>query len=509
MTEYSASKHVITLDKYSYIICTQPSIISLIIEENCATICIYHGEMNIGGICKIDKNGIELLKKFIQEIIQKTGNSSVNLRAKIVSVSKCTAFGPDLRDLKKILNEYNISVISADIGNASSREIVFYSDTGRLRVSVESVELDKKASDQSLTFLSTKEVSQKRKRVLMIDDSKTSLKFLSHIISQDSSIEIIGMMTDPIEAEKMIPKMKPDVITLDIMMPEMDGVTFVKRLMQSHPTPVVIVSALNKEDNENVLKALEEGAVDYIQKPTYAQVAEASVLICEKVKTAAEIDMVKFAQSLKGSNKFESRVSVLNKTNLDTSIVVAMGASTGGTIALQEILTRLPEGVPPIVIVQHIPPFFSAAFANRLNQLCKFSVKEAKSGDILKPGNAYVAPGGFQMEVEPKMNELVIQVKDVPAFNLHKPSVDVLFNSVATHIGKKAVGVILTGMGADGANGLLKMREAGARTVAQSEDGCIVFGMPRAAIERNAAEKICQLKLIPELLIKLIEKGKV
>jgi two-component system chemotaxis response regulator CheB len=285
-------------------------------------------------------------------------------------------------------------------------------------------------------------------------------------------------------------------------MPEMDGVTLLEKHIARHHIPTVMVTSISMQESDQVLRALNLGAVDYIQKPSFQELAGMSELIREKIKIATH------ATFKKAGTKPAARAVAIPAGAADLSKIIAIGASTGGVQALEAVLTRLPEKIPPIVIVQHIPAVFSAAFARRLNDLCPFEVREAKDGDVLREGLVLIAPGGTQMSLVASGSTLQTRVTDAPPVNRHKPSVDVLFDSVAELLGPKAVGAILTGMGADGARGLLKMRQAGARTIAQNEETCVVFGMPREAIARGGAEKVCALDDVPGMLMQLLAARK-
>jgi two-component system chemotaxis response regulator CheB len=334
---------------------------------------------------------------------------------------------------------------------------------------------------------------------LIVDDSKTIRNLLRQVLSKDPAIEVVGEAERPSQVEEMIERLKPTVITLDINMPEMDGVTLLSKYLPKYKIPTIMVTAISMQDGDQVLRALNLGAVDYIQKPSMEEMRAMSPVIIEKIKVASSV-------SLKRQPEKRSSVQRLNVASgpVDMNTIVAIGASTGGVQALDSVFTSLPENIPPIVVVQHIPPVFSAAFAKRLNDSCPFEVLEAKDGDEVKPGRVLIAAGGTQMKVERKGATLVARVFDGAPVNRHKPSVDVLFDSVAEVIGKNAIGVILTGMGADGAKGLLKMKQAGARTVAQDKDSCVVFGMPRAAIELGAADEIKPLHEVPETILRLL-----
>jgi two-component system, chemotaxis family, protein-glutamate methylesterase/glutaminase len=355
-------------------------------------------------------------------------------------------------------------------------------------------------ADSGLVRVGSADQPMRKPRVLIVDDSKTIRQILTRVLEKD--FEVVGGAEKPSQVEQMIEELKPDVITLDIHMPEMDGVTLLKQYLKRFSIPTVMISSISMEESGHVLQALEAGAVDYIQKPSLEELSVVAPLIIEKVKTAASARVKKAAPT--SQRKVYRSAALAGPVN--RTIMVAIGSSTGGTEALREVLTQLPSAIPPIVIVQHIPAVFSLAFARRMNELCPFEVIEAKDGDELRPDRVLIAPGGFQMAIVRGSGPCgyQVQVKDAPPVNRHRPSVDVLFDSVAELAGKKAVGIILTGMGADGAKGLLKMRQRGARTIAQDEASCVVFGMPQAAIKLKAAELVRPLSEIPAEILSLL-----
>jgi len=335
-------------------------------------------------------------------------------------------------------------------------------------------------------------------KVLVVDDSETIRNLLSKVISSDPLLECVGTVAMPSLVEAAIERYKPDVLTLDIHMPEMNGVELLKKLMPKYRLPALMISSLSIEDGTLVLDALEAGAVDYIQKPSFEELKVVAPLICEKIKSAASANV---------KTKAIRRVSLANQA-MDSQRPVLIGSSTGGTEALREILTALPKQIPPIVIVQHIPPIFSKAFADRLNLLCEFEVKEAVDGDAVIPNRVLIAPGGMQMSLREASGTLFVKIENSAPVNRHKPSVDVLFDSAVKIKSRKFVAGILTGMGADGARGLLALRSAGARTFAQNEATCVVYGMPREAVKLNAAEKIVALDDIAAQLVSFCQETK-
>lgn len=333
-------------------------------------------------------------------------------------------------------------------------------------------------------------------KVLIVDDSRTIRTLFHKVLSADPGLEVVGSSDLPSSALKLIAELKPDVITLDLEMPEKDGVSFLKEYLPKFPIPTVMVSAISREEGPRILEALEAGAVDYVQKPSARELAEMAPILIEKVKAAGGARVALPKPRLKVASPPKG-VGLL-----DVSGLIAIGSSTGGTEALRVVLTRLPAEIPPIVITQHIPAIFSKAFAERMNTLCPFHVCEAVDGMEVLPGNVYIAPGGRQMRIKGrKSGRMYIEVNDSAPVSRHKPSVDYLFQSVAEVCGKTSIGVILTGMGADGAEGLLRMKKAGARTIAQNEETCAVFGMPREAIELGAADEVLGIGEIPEKLI--------
>jgi two-component system chemotaxis response regulator CheB len=340
--------------------------------------------------------------------------------------------------------------------------------------------------------------SSSKIRVLIVDDSETIRKLLTHIFEQDPELECVGAIANPNLVLAAIPELKPDVITLDIHMPEMDGVTLLKQILARYTIPAVMITSVSREDGSAVLDALEAGAVDYIQKPSMQDTKLLAPMICEKIKMArhAKVD------AQKKQPIYAGRYS----SPLDVSYLIAIGSSTGGTEALKQILTQLPGEIPPVLIAQHIPGGFSKAFADRINGLCPFEVKEANNGDLVGPGKVFVAPGGTQMTVVRQSGELRIRIDESPTTLRYKPSVDVLFASVAQLKIKKIVGIILTGMGADGAEGLLGLRREGAVTLAQDESTSIVFGMPKEAIRRGAAQEILPLPEIAGAIRRICAK---
>jgi len=344
----------------------------------------------------------------------------------------------------------------------------------------------------------------KQIKVLIVDDSAIVRKIFSQELSKHADITVVGVAPDPYVARDKIVNLKPDVITLDIEMPRMDGLSFLRKLMKFYPVPTIIVSSLTQNNSEMVLEAMEYGAVEVLAKPggSYA-VGDMSAQLVEKIRAAANVRMCIFPPLTKSAvKKPDPDVSMALKRS--THKVIAIGASTGGTEALKAVLTEMPAGSPGIVIVQHMPPRFTTAFANRLNGLCQVEVREAKDGDAVLPGTALIAPGNYHMLLKRVGGTYYVEVKTGPLVFHQRPSVDVLFLSVARFAGANAVGLIMTGMGRDGAAGLLEMKKAGAYTVAQDEASCVVFGMPKEAIRMGGVDSVVSLSDIPRFLIKCL-----
>ncbi len=341
-------------------------------------------------------------------------------------------------------------------------------------------------------------------RVLVVDDSAVVRKVLVDQLSKADDIEVVGTAIDPYVARDKIVQLQPDVITLDLEMPRMDGLTFLGKLMRYQPMPVIVVSSLTPKGSETAFKALELGAIDVIGKPGSAySVGEVSGELIEKIRTASLAHVTATTAIKAASRVAGSSVSMLTET---THKIIAIGASTGGTRAIEEVLINMPAGMPGIVIVQHMPEHFTKSFAGRLNDLSALEVREAADGDMVVPGAVLIAPGNYHMAIKRDGARYFVQVKTGPPVHHQRPSVDVLFHSVASQVGTNAVGVILTGMGADGAQGLLAMRNAGAKTFGQDEASCVVYGMPREAAEKGAVQHVLPLKKVAGALIGTVAK---
>ena len=348
--------------------------------------------------------------------------------------------------------------------------------------------------------------------MIVVDDSALVRSLLSEIINRQRDMECIGTANDPLVAREMIRELNPDVITLDVEMPRMDGIDFLGRLMRLRPMPVVMISTLTERGAEVTMKALELGAVDFVAKPRVGLASglnELASQIVEKIRVAAvaQVRRAPAREATSGAGAAGAAAAAPASAllgRLSTEKLICIGASTGGTEAIKEVLVHMPADSPAIVITQHMPPGFTTSFAARLNGLCQITVKEAANGERILPGHAYIAPGGTQFRVARSGANYVAVVEDGPAVNRHKPSVEVLFKSAAAVVGRNAFGIMLTGMGNDGAAAMREMKDAGSYNYVQDEASCIVFGMPREAIAHGAADEVLPLgQIAPALIARL------
>ncbi|MFZ4831955.1 protein-glutamate methylesterase/protein-glutamine glutaminase [Rouxiella sp. Mn2063] len=340
-------------------------------------------------------------------------------------------------------------------------------------------------------------------RVLSVDDSALMRQIMTEIINSHSDMEMVATAPDPLVARDLIKKFNPEVLTLDVEMPRMDGLDFLEKLMRLRPMPVVMVSSLTGKGSEITLRALELGAVDFVTKPQLGireGMLAYSEMIADKIRAAAK------ARINKPLNQEQPRI-LSHMPLLSSEKLIAIGSSTGGTEAIRHVLQPLPPTCPALMITQHMPPGFTRSFADRLNKLCQITVKEAEDGERVLPGHAYIAPGDLHMELARSGANYQVKLNNGPAVNRHRPSVDVLFRSVAHFAGRNAVGVILTGMGNDGAAGMLEMHKAGAYTLAQNEASCVVFGMPREAIATGGVSEIVDLSQMSQRMLAQISSG--
>lgn len=346
----------------------------------------------------------------------------------------------------------------------------------------------------------------KKTRVLVVDDSALVRRAISDALSRDPEIEVVGTAMDPYVARDKIRELSPDVLTLDIEMPRMDGLTFLQILQQQRPMPVIVISSTTASGSESALKAMEYGAVDVLCKPTSAyNIGELATQLAARVKVAARARM-----GLPRSAPVADRPKVSAGSGVPSRFssrqLVVIGASTGGTEAVKDVLSRLPGAMPGICVVQHIPPVFSKAFADRLNRCCAFEVREAAHDDELRPGLALVAPGDQHMAVDWTGSAYRVRLNRGPMLHHTRPAVDVLFGSASACPGARVVALLLTGMGSDGALGMKKLHEAGATTIAQNEETCLVYGMPRAAVELGVVDRVLPLGMIPSALHQAVQE---
>jgi two-component system chemotaxis response regulator CheB len=355
-------------------------------------------------------------------------------------------------------------------------------------------------------------IAQRKIRVLIVDDSAVIRQTLTHVLSADPEIEVMAAASDPFIAAEHIRNAVPDVILLDVEMPRMDGITFLQKIMSQHPMPVVICSSLAEEGSETSLRAMDYGAVEIIEKPRLGAkqfLEESRIRVCDAVKAAATVPRKRLTSHPSVILPKLTADAVLAKAKIGseamlrtTDQVVVIGASTGGIEALTALLVDMPLDSPGIVVVQHMPEHFTRAFADRLDRICRMSVKEAETNDSVIRGRALIAPGNRHLLLKRSGARYYVEVKDGPLVCRHRPSVDVLFRSAARYAGPNAVGVIMTGMGDDGAKGMLELKEAGAFTVAQDEESCVVFGMPKKAIDLGAVDRVLPLSAIAAAVLR-------
>ena len=487
---------------------SNPMLVTTILGS-CVSVCIFDKVKKIGGICHYylptaDRMGVDDRNKYAEYAIpnllrefKNVRSNQLDLTAKIIGggyviesleIKDVHVGSENIKAAIRILEKFSINIESRAIGGSSGKKVRFETHTGILRWK----EVEKGVQKQKI-----KKIEKRKIGIMIVDDSAPIRKILRRMLEVNPEFEIIHEARDAFHAQKLMRDKMPDVITMDINMPGMDGVSFLGQYMKKTPVPTIMVSSLGQPESGPIFDALELGAFDYVQKPQFSEIESMTPDLHEKVKAA-----FLSGKKLRKKDIVSGKVDITLSSSLLSTWIVAIGASTGGTEAIRDILIRLPRDIPPIVIVQHIPPIFSKAFADRMNQLCSFEVKEACNGDEPRAGLALIAPGGKQMKLEQKGEKVRISITDDPPVNRFKPSVDYLFNSVSRIAGRKLVGILLTGMGNDGANGLLEIRKRGVLTIAQNEESSVVFGMPKAAIELNAASKVASLHNIPSLLAK-------
>jgi two-component system chemotaxis response regulator CheB len=341
-------------------------------------------------------------------------------------------------------------------------------------------------------------------KVLVIDDSALIRSLLTEIINSQPDMTVVGAAPDPLIARDMIKQLNPDVLTLDVEMPKMDGLDFLEKLMRLRPMPVVMVSTLTEKGSEITLHALELGAIDFVTKPKMSiteGMREYTGIIANKIRAASQAKIASLPRQSAVNHDAATAPKMLRNPLISSEKLLIIGASTGGTEAIKAFLLQMPSDCPGILITQHMPAGFTKAFANRLDSLCQISVKESEGGERILPGHAYIAPGDKHLLLARSGANYVTQLSDAPPVSRHKPSVDVLFDSAATFAGKNAIGIILTGMGKDGAEGMAKMKGAGAYNFAQNEESCVVYGMPREAVAHGGVDEVAHLNDLPKLVL--------
>ena len=499
--------NVISLKSGEAILCSEREIITTILGS-CVAVTVFDKQNNRGGMvhyllpncdfgdCEQSQNELNFGDKAIIQILQKFKSSGSRLQDLVISIfGGCLSGGgaelqsdviavENVKLAESIANRFGIKILKQKTGFRGSLALRFDSSTGDCFV--------------KLIPHSIPPVVSRRVKVLIVDDSSPMRKILKSTLERFPEIKIIGTAESANEAELIRARLHPDVMTLDIHMPDKDGVTYLSELMKKNPMPVIMISDISLKEASPVMKALELGAFDYVKKPALSEINEIGNQIKDLILEASESSLKKKLRQTAMSKK-----SITNHEIPKEFDLMLIGASTGGTEALRTVFSRLPSETPPILVVQHMPAVFTLAFAESLNRVSKIKVKEASQGDIIERNCAYVAPGGYQMSVK-KDNQgiLRLELTDDPPVNRFKPSVDYLFQSTVAYAKEfKIAAIILTGMGDDGARGLLNLKNSGAVTVAQSEETCIVYGMPKAAVERNAAQFVVDLEEISESLL--------
>lgn len=467
------------------------------IVEDGLVISVYDSKHKFGGICHLSQSTeelISLLKKFKSQ-----GSTPESLVLKLVGGKTIKAIQLTTHT-RELARELGLNIATESLHDVGGRELIFSTKTGELQYRIAEISNSKIRSQLA-----------KKIKVLIIDDSLPIRKVIRKMLESEPQFEIVGEAKDPIDGEILRKSKNPDVITLDLHMPRQDGVSYIKQLMKNDPTAIIVITDYDLKNTGPVMDALDAGAFDYIQKPNFSQLTEVGEILISKIREAAKVDTAKlsmFRSSARGAKDMRSvEKKSFNNYNLsiENSAVIAIGASTGGTEALKVVLGSLPAEIPPILVVQHMPPVFTKSFAERLNELCPFHVKEAEDGERVLPGCVYIAPGGFHMGVVGSSPNLKIQLSSGPPENRFRPSVDFLFRSIGKIKRIKKFAVILTGMGNDGAQELLNLRQQGAHTIAQDESTSVVFGMPKVAIDLGAAQEVKRLDQIgPSLVPKRI-----
>jgi two-component system chemotaxis response regulator CheB len=499
----------------------------------CVAFCVYDKKNKIGGIIhyllpkKIEdgaSNPLNYAEKAIPTLLKEIKNRGCRKEDLHVTIIGGNSIGET--DISKEIATANVQIALEWVKKlglsyyhrpsqaSEGQQILFKLADGELLIKKSANDgRGLKASSTSVTSkneTNTDSMPFKKIKVLIVDDSLPIRQILKNLLSEAKEIEIIGEAADPVEAEKVRIEKNPDVMTLDIHMPNKDGVTYLSELMINSPLPVIMISDLSMKEAGPVMKALEIGAFDYIQKPGVRELSEVAPRLINTIRAAFESRKKIISFQKKNGTKPKEIIELKEKiSGFDARLkLIAIGASTGGTEALRMIFKSLPAQTPPIVVVQHMPKLFTAAFATSLNNQSAIEVKEAEHGELLKSSTAYIAPGGIQMGLHDRGKGLQIYLKDDPPLNRFKPSVDYMFNSInELSLKAKLNAALLTGMGEDGARGLLALRQDGAFTIAQDEESCVVYGMPKAAVDRNAAVEVLPIENIAFALLKSTVKN--
>lgn len=457
------------------------------------------------GIIYIEEDCQSLVMDKLKSIIQRIKSQKISPNNVMI---KCLSL--QLSSYQEVTNYIKRLGVQNEIKQLSMNNLNIVIETNRKQIYIDKKVQSKKVKIQKIEIekVEIEKVESKKDnktlKILIVDDSSTMRKVLKEMLKNSNRISHIYEAIDAREAEQIIKSTPPDVITLDINMPGMDGVTFLKKYIKDHPIPTIMITSFNINDSGHIMEALEAGAFDYIEKPSFSEIKNHQSQFLEIIYSAYEAkDKIK-----KDANAVSSKVPQTLKKGDIHKYLLAIGASTGGTEALKKVLTGLPSTIPPTLIVQHIPPVFSKAFADRMNELCPFIVKEAQDGDLVEPNKVIIAQGGRHLKLIEGHGNLVVKLSDEPPVNRFRPSVDYLFNSIVQlQPNKHIIAAILTGMGDDGAKGLLNLKKIGAYTIAQDEQSSVVFGMPKAAIEINAHCKIETLDKIAGVIVKTIAEG--
>lgn len=461
-------------------------------------VCVYDHQLGCGGMAVCSVIGARQILADLFKAFKGHGSLRTHLTVKVAGGGEIGQKSSVEAQVDAFCRDLGIPVKSRSTGGAFGRSIRLDTRNGEMLVKKNT---DRPNSEQPTADSAAASVHvdgrAKKIRVLIVDDSPVIRSLFRKALGSEPDIDIFGLASDPMAAEKLMTVDVPDVITLDMQMPGMDGLTYIETHLAARKIPIIVVTGAGPSDGDLAFKALDAGALDFVEKPSAENMASFCRELAEKVRTASQINKAK----LTGSRS--CIVKARPKQKVETDRVIVIGSSTGGTAALTNILTALGEEIPPILIVQHIPPVFSRLFAERLNSLVPFEVREASHHDQVLPGRVLIAPGGRQMKIKYFDKKLVVAVTDDPPVNKHAPSVDYLFDSVAEVLGGKAVAAILTGMGKDGAQGMLKLRQRGCPTIAQDEATSVVYGMPREAARVGAVDHILPLQDIPDFIVGL------